>query len=528
MSELVDALDVHLAWQRIRKDHRTSRCFATHPCEPLLIEDVLDAWLSELHEEIGENGYHPSSVALVDVPKGAGSVRPGSLLSLRDEVVYTALVGAALPALAVEFSWDDLPPDQSYRLLSVDRVEWTEDRIKGWKRFRERSLGLIREGINYVVITDVVGCYENISLRRLLSDLRDVGVPEPVVMSLTEVLNRWSTVGGRGIPQGYTASDLLAKLYLTRVDRALKEQGYRHLRYVDDFRLFCESRAEAKRALQELQRILRPRGLNIQSKKTHLLRSAEALAEIEGVFQVLLPVVARHKREVAELVSLDPVYSTEWELQAALAASGNAPPTEVLRSAYQAHFMDPGAPFNPSLFHYLLNRLGAAEDPFAFVHVMGLLDVHPEETSSILDYVGAVGHVDSADPIVLRYVESDDAVYAYQHYQVIKWRASFDFPPPAELTSYVRRVEDSARTPRYLRAATRMFLGKFGSSADLERMEQRYAEAVSDQERAELICAVARQERSRRNAFVNGVKSDGTLTHLAARRVLEGRSPWQT
>ena len=81
------------------------------------------------------------------------------------------------------------------------------------------------------------------------------------------LLNRWAQPRAKGIPQGFSASDILAKIYLNPIDRALRNGGFTHLRYVDDIRIFCKSRLEAKRGLLLLNDLMRKRGLNLQSAK---------------------------------------------------------------------------------------------------------------------------------------------------------------------------------------------------------------------------------------------------------------------
>src|SRR6266496_3850599 len=122
---------------------------------------------------------------------------------------------------------------------------------------------------------------------RVKKDLKASGVDTDVVNELSKCLNRWTQVNNKGLPQSNSASDILAKLYLDNVDKGLVNAGFTHLRYVDDFRIFCKTSSEAKKALIELIRLLRKRGLNLQSAKTKILPANEALNEIEGIQPVI-------------------------------------------------------------------------------------------------------------------------------------------------------------------------------------------------------------------------------------------------
>jgi retron-type reverse transcriptase len=100
---------------------------------------------------------------------------------------------------------------------------------------------------------------------------------------LSKCLNKWSLVGGRGVTQGHTPSDILAKLYLNSVDRNLSSLGFAHYRYVDDFRIFCRSLPEARRALMDLTQLLRRRGLQLASEKLEIFRADQARTKIAGI-----------------------------------------------------------------------------------------------------------------------------------------------------------------------------------------------------------------------------------------------------
>ena len=123
-----------------------------------------------------------------------------------------------------------------------------------WRRFAEESIHKIQDSASHVVLADITAYYENIDIGLLLSDLRAIGAEPAILEMLSKCLNKWSlaAVPGRSLPQGFSPSNILARFYLNQADRALRERGVHHLRYVDDIRLFCRSEAEAKRHFVEL------------------------------------------------------------------------------------------------------------------------------------------------------------------------------------------------------------------------------------------------------------------------------------
>ncbi len=522
MSEtLANLLDLTLAWRRVKADI-ANRVFIKHPFELHLIESNLELWLNAIQNSLRTDQYRPGPLNICDIPKGEGLIRPGAHLSMVDRVVYGASVGAYLTKISEALSWAQGTVDFSYRLWpDSNRVEWFQNQFVGWQQFRNRSLSKISEGIPYVVFCDISAYYENIDLHTLISDLREIEAPTEAIDQPSMCLNRWSQVNGRGIPQGHSPSDILGKLYLNTVDRNLQAMGYIHYRYVDDIRIFCRNLVEAKKALVDLSKLLRKRGLNLQSAKSKIYRAREAKVKIEGVASVISAVRTKVIDEALEL-SENP-YLSLIEAEAILASNPDDPPIEIVRETYKSYFIDStDSAFDKTLFRFLLKRLGNRKDEFAVEHCETLLERQPQETHTILDYFSSCEVFAEVEAKLVQFLNSEDAVYPYQIYQIIDSLCRIAFHPSANLMGIARKLAFDSRQPPYLRSVCRSFLGYHGSAADLELLEHSYPEASNQLEQSELICCVARMEISRRNAFFARAQGDGELNRIAVNLVKNG------
>ncbi len=513
---LANLLDLRLAWDRVRGDLE-DRVFVRHPYEVELIELDRNTWLAEQLEIVRLNRYAPAAMVVCDVPKAKGGIRPGALLTIGDRLIYAACVGACLEAIHATVRWSQGVVDFAYQLpRNVTDRKWLKSQFTGWQEFRQQSLNKVEEGYPYVVIADISSCYDNIDIATLISDLRQIDAPAAAVDQLRECLQRWALVHGRGIPQGQSASDILAKVYLNSIDHNLRAFGYEHYRYVDDFRIFCRDRVTAKKAIAELTRLLRQRGLTLQGTKSEMLRADEARERIEGVLPILNNVSRRFVRAVVRASGVGDPYMSIPEAERILIQTPDDVPLDLIREAYQTYFIDSDdSKFNPTLFRFLLNRLAASGDAFAQVHVMPLLERHPEETKVILNYLGGVEALPAIEGELIRYLESPDAIYPYQTYLVIEWLCEETENPSESLLALVRRLAFDGAQPGYLRASCRRFVGEFGSAADLERLEGAYRDAAGSLEQSEIICALSRMEKGRRNAFLARAERDGFLNMRA-------------
>lgn len=530
MSQALAAqLDLRLAWNRVLDD-LGYRTFVEFPFEVEMIGLDLDGWLEELREEIRTDTYAPTSPLVCEVPKPKGAIRTGAHLSVKDRVVYFACVGACLGQLHAALKWAQRTVDFSYQLgASPDDERWLRGRLIGWKAFRNGSLRILEQGAySNVAMTDITAYYDLIDIGTLMSDLRAIGSPEEAVAQIGRCLNRWAqTLGpGRGIPQGNSGSDLLAKLYLNSVDRNLGAEGFKHVRYVDDFRIFCHSRVEAQRALILLADLLRHRGLHLASDKLEVHTSDDARREIEGIVPVLRTVQNRLAARLVEALNLekeDP-YLDLADIDRILADNPDEAPIEVIQEAYQTYFIDSGHPFDKTLFHFLLRRLRSAQDPFASIHCVRVLEEHPYETRYVLQYWEGIGVAQEMLTVaLLPFLQSERAVYDFQKYQVMNWVLRLNEEPPIGVVALARSLTFDAARPPYLRAVARQILGRYGNDADLERLLHSYDDVRDDLDRAGVILSLGRLERGRRNGFLARVEAETDLNHRAATLVRQGK-----
>lgn len=144
----------------------------------------------------------------------------------------------------------------------------------GYDSFRSRSSEISRDHIGkWKVVTDIANFFDRIGNHSLENHLRDIGCDPKYIVLAKEMLLFWA--GGRrsfGIPVGSDASRILSEVTLIDVDRKLLDQNITYVRYVDDYRIFAESRAEALKAVEILTSALADEGLSLNSRKTDIFR----------------------------------------------------------------------------------------------------------------------------------------------------------------------------------------------------------------------------------------------------------------
>lgn len=219
-----------------------------------------DQYLTELAQSLQEGSYRPQAVLRVEIPKGDGKTRPLGIPTVKDRIVQTAVKFVLEPIFEAQFLEGSygFRPGRSCKdaLREVDR--------------------LIKEGYVFVVDADLQSYFDSIPHARLMQRVEEQ-VSDGAVLELMERFlkqdimqesRRWTPMGGT--PQGAVISPLLANIYLHPLDVLMAEQGYRMVRYADDFVVLCRSREEATEALEQVRTWVQENGLTLHPEKTHL------------------------------------------------------------------------------------------------------------------------------------------------------------------------------------------------------------------------------------------------------------------
>jgi hypothetical protein len=501
--------DLRLAYKRVLHD-RPDKVFAVHPHIHGWIQPDLDEWLSRVSERLVA-GYTPAAASPCPAPKPDFLIRPGSVLDLEDELVFAYVVTKLYPAVHLELSPAQGNPDIAHLLSKTPTDDaWIRSDWKVWSKWREDSLAALADA-EFVLTTDIVGFYDNIELSILASDVKLICGNDEHVSLLMACLNRWSQPRGRGIPQGYSPSHILAKIYLRSLDAYLADSGYRHLRYVDDIRVFCASHLEAQKAIIDIGKFLSKRGLNLQGAKTKILDKESALIEFDGVSPIIEAIQKELKAELEDAVGSPSAYISEAELLKALEDTEN-PPVALLEKAFSDYLVE--NKFNKTLFHYLLTRLGKGGSTAAVDYSISTLRTGPEETGPILRYLAAVDLSDAQVQRVADYFLGEDCIYDYQKYQLMRWCSENELGYPA-LLSIAREWAFDGGLPQWVRSLAISVLGNNGASHYLEVIEARYDEQASELLKADCVFACRKQEKGRRNTFYSKAENDGYFIRLA-------------
>jgi RNA-directed DNA polymerase len=219
-----------------------------------------EVYLAELEQALKTGKYRPEPIRRVEIFKGGGKMRPLGIPAVKDRIVQTALKLVIEPIFEREFE------DSSYGFRPQ----------RGCKDALREVDELIKQGYPHVVDADLESYFDTIEhgqlMRQIEQRISDGRVLELIGLFLSQDIiqgmKRWTPVGGT--PQGAVISPLLANIYLHPLDRQMKQQGYRMVRYADDFVVLCQTAEKAQGAHEEVKSWVEQNGLRLNEDKTHV------------------------------------------------------------------------------------------------------------------------------------------------------------------------------------------------------------------------------------------------------------------
>ena len=220
-----------------------------------------DYQLARLREHLMDDRYRSKPARRSYIPKAGGKKKRGlGIPVVRDRVCQQAAQNVLMPVFEEYFheSSHGFRPGRGTR-TAARQVE-----------------ALRREGRRVVVDLDIKGFFDHVDheiLMRLVGqvvkDRRVLGLVRGWLKAgvLEEGKVRYAT---SGTPQGGVISPLLSNVYLTVLDNALEESGYRFVRYADDVLIMCRDESEALEALDCTRKILSRLKLELNEEKTSI------------------------------------------------------------------------------------------------------------------------------------------------------------------------------------------------------------------------------------------------------------------
>ncbi|MBN1802718.1 MAG: reverse transcriptase N-terminal domain-containing protein [Candidatus Lokiarchaeota archaeon] len=241
--------------------------------------------LRELLKELNFKNYQPLPVKRVYIHKNNNEKRPIGIPTIKDRIMQKIIL------MALEAEWEVKLDSNTYGYRKNHSIHNAINQVKT----DLQTIGRIKDKANnsiqfcWILTADISKFFENISHIELLKKIKN----------FKTLINKWLKVGyfykgnyyksAKGLSQGAVISPLLANIaldgieqlfgidnrkYIPFLTRTTNNGGISLIKYADDFIVIAPSYKILKNlVVPKLNLFLKKRGLNLNMKKTKIVRS---------------------------------------------------------------------------------------------------------------------------------------------------------------------------------------------------------------------------------------------------------------
>lgn len=261
------------------KDHIQNFYDSDFYFKPFEFQGLWANWNEVLHylTNTDINSLNVKKPIFYPAPKKGVGFRIVHQLDPLDSLAYTALAYEIAQKVEHKRLSDNIV--FSYRISLNGRGDFFAEG-NGYNAYKERSSELAME-TDYVLVADITDFYNQIYLHRLQNaiELCDPSLEE-ISKDIEKFLMKLTGKVSRGIPVGPAASIIMAEALLHDIDQYIYAKNQNYVRYVDDIRIFSNSKEELEIMLHNLtQYLYQNHRLTLSSTKTRIVETATFIWE---------------------------------------------------------------------------------------------------------------------------------------------------------------------------------------------------------------------------------------------------------
>jgi len=315
LNEAFRRMNLERAWRWIKSNPDASyKSYCGRAYSRYALADA--SLLDELQNRLTRGIYDPSHACKVLLPKKSGILRPYTILTVEDQIVYQAMVNVVAERLAPKVRNQYLTVTFGHMYAGKASTWFYKAWRRGYSAFNKAARNSFRRGLKFTASFDLTACYDSLDYRILCHFLKKLNCDQEFCERLKDYLGVWAATDTRiyhshGIPQGPMGSGLLSEVVLRHFDLNYgTKSNVQYLRYVDDIRLFASREDSLRRVLIRLDTLSKDIGLFPQGAKINIheirdieeeLKSISSAYEIEEEDEGTLPDQAYVRREIIGL-----------------------------------------------------------------------------------------------------------------------------------------------------------------------------------------------------------------------------------
>jgi hypothetical protein len=236
-------------------------------------------WDRPIRKRIQEylNGRKPEKPFAILVPKKNGSKKRWLIPSVADQVVLQAAV-SGLARRVIQRVDDKRVFSYRYN-RDPDRLLFVESQIHSWTQFQERTESRLKQPSSFMLQLDLESAYGRIQRGKFYDFLEQVAGGGDEVKIIRLLIDGFAGEE-EGLPLVNDSVFFLGNVYLSTVDEIIRRETRDFIRFVDDYRIFADSKEALSNMFARIHRALAGTNFVISTPKVKIGSSSEYLDAI--------------------------------------------------------------------------------------------------------------------------------------------------------------------------------------------------------------------------------------------------------
>jgi hypothetical protein len=410
--------------------------------------------LLDLRDRLKRCVYDPADACKVFQPKPSGLLRPITLLTVEDQIVYQAMVNIIADRLYPKVR-GRYNREVFGHLLAPRTCIWFYQKWQSsYARFNWAARRAFADGFVYAARFDLTAFYDSLDHGVLCHFLKALRCDKDFLDLLVKCLNTWTSTQGRiyhnhGIPQGPLSSGLLSEVVLQHFDQNRRTPAtVRYFRYVDDIRLFSTNLADLRRVVTWLDLLSKEVGLFPQSGKIDIHQVTDIESELKSVSQPLAEVYDENEKAVdqtllrAKLSKMSKGYRIEDATEFKFLLGHSVPDGRLNRRLWRV--LDRHPELASSILRYFQRYAQLSEkDGTSLVAALHARPRFPSVIAELLDTADgrlAADQVSGVDLFVRKCLADGSLQGADYYAAVMKWAIRRGLVTRSSISARVRRL----------------------------------------------------------------------------------------
>lgn len=443
-------------------------------------------------------------------PRGDKLVRPIAYLDVDIRLAYQALVDSIASTVELYVNSDFNDVIFSHRIRSPNAELMFEDPREAHDRFIERQHEEAHvKNFTHCVKLDVANYYERIDHHKLQQLLEKRGVPGVITSTLCGLLRKFSLSEGRsyGIPQGLWPSDYIGNIYLLDLDEFLRDRGLLALRYVDDYRIFCNSDLEGRLILKECCGILSELGLNAQPSKSGVVEVGSLDPELKPIMQQFITLKKTQQKILVRYLDTDYSGDTvvvgeeeelyEEEKEAALSEFDIQAFEELWTEIVDQEVK------RSSILRFALAGLSRGGSSSAKEYVLSSLGDFPQIVPATVKYLLSLGYERNTGEKLLSFLESPENIYEWQEMWILYYFQAKEAFLDGDMKRRLIAILEDYRKHPLVRAAVAEIIAIHGIGSDGAAIKRSLRNEANPRVRRTLLLGYRLLPKTERNYAIS-------------------------